>query len=159
MALTGIGLGMTMQNLVLAVQNTVPVGELGAGSSVVSFFRTMGGAIGVSAFGAVLATKVSSYLTADVAAAHLDPAATASLQGGGIPNLHTLPADVVPLVEDAYGHAIGDIFLYAAPFALVGFAVVWFIKEVALRTKSGNERTEDKAEQADPETALAPAAH
>ncbi|MYV99802.1 MDR family MFS transporter [Streptomyces sp. SID3343] len=145
MLLTGLGLGMTMQNLVLAVQNTVPVGELGAGSSVVSFFRTMGGAIGVSAFGAVLANKVSGYLTDNLAAAHVDPTSAAALQGGGIPNLHTLPAQVVPLVKDAYGHAIGDIFLYAAPFALVGFVVVWFIKEVALRTQSGNERAETKA--------------
>ncbi|WP_441250281.1 MDR family MFS transporter [Kitasatospora sp. McL0602] len=132
MAAAGVGLGLTMQNLVLAVQNTVPRHELGAASSTVTFFRTMGGAMGVSALGALLANRVGHYLTANLAAAHL-PAAGA-VGGGEIPDLHRLPAPLVPLVTDAFGHGVGTVFLVAAPFALVAFLVVLLIREVPLRT-------------------------
>ena len=54
----GVGMGAMMQNLVLAVQNTVDVRDIGAASATVAFFRTLGGAVGVSVLGAVLATQV-----------------------------------------------------------------------------------------------------
>jgi EmrB/QacA subfamily drug resistance transporter len=159
MLITGLGLGMTMQNLVLAVQNTIPVNELGAGSSLVSFFRTMGGAIGVSALGAVLGTKVTHYLTADLAAAHIPAGGTGGLSTGGIPSLKALPAVVRPLVENAYGHGIGDVFLIAAPFALLALVAVLFIKEVPLRTRSGIERSgiERAGDGAAPDASAEPA--
>ncbi|MFB6888869.1 MDR family MFS transporter [Kitasatospora sp. NPDC056327] len=131
MAITGVGLGLTMQNLVLAVQNTVPRAELGAASSVVTFFRTMGGAMGVSALGALMNDRVGRYLAENLAAAHVP--AGGSL-GGGIPDLHALPAPLVPLVTDAFGHGVGVVFLVAAPFALLAFVTVLFIRETALRT-------------------------
>src|SRR5215213_8603599 len=68
MALLGIGLGATMQNLVLAVQNNLAQSDMGAGSSVVAFFRTMGGSIGVSALGAALGHQVSSKVIAGLTA-------------------------------------------------------------------------------------------
>ena len=60
MAVLGLGLGATMQNLVLAVQNNTAQRDMGAASSVVAFFRSMGGSIGVSALGAVLSHQVAS---------------------------------------------------------------------------------------------------
>lgn len=134
MAMAGIGLGLTMQNLVLAVQNTVPRNELGAASSVVTFFRTMGGAMGVSALGALLADRVTHVLTRNLAAAHIRPGAGAALGGGEIPDLHRLPAPLVPLVTDAFGQGVATVFLVAAPFALLAFLVVLMIREVPLRT-------------------------
>jgi MFS family permease len=62
MLVLGAGVGMLMQNLVLAVQNVVPARELGAASSNVAFFRTMGGAIGVSALGALLGNRIATLL-------------------------------------------------------------------------------------------------
>ena len=62
MAVLGLGLGATMQNLVLAVQNTVGQSDLGVASSTVSFFRSLGGAIGVSALGALLGHQVTSLV-------------------------------------------------------------------------------------------------
>ncbi len=59
MALLGLGLGATMQNLVLAVQNNTAQADMGAASSVVAFFRSMGGSIGVSALGAALSHQVA----------------------------------------------------------------------------------------------------
>ena len=58
----GVGIGMTMQNLVLAVQNTVAATDLGAASSAVAFFRSLGGTIGVSVLGAVLTTRVGDLI-------------------------------------------------------------------------------------------------
>ncbi|MFC6595935.1 MDR family MFS transporter [Kitasatospora paranensis] len=134
MAVTGIGLGLTMQNLVLAVQNTVPREELGSASSTVTFFRTLGGAVGVSALGALMSQRVTTVLTDNLAKAGVHPAGGASIGGGEIPDLHKLPAQLVPLVTDAFGRGVGTVFLLAAPFALLAFLVVLMIRETVLRT-------------------------
>ncbi|WKV73166.1 MFS transporter [Streptomyces sp. PCS3-D2] len=137
MAVTGLGLGMMMQNLVLATQNQVAPEDLGAASSVVTFFRSLGGAMGVSALGAVMAHRVTHYVQEGLTA--LGPKAAALGQsgtsGGGIPDLDKLPAPIREVIESAYGHGVGDVFLYAAPFALLGLVLVVFIKEVALKSK------------------------
>ncbi|MFC9822133.1 MDR family MFS transporter [Streptomyces erythrochromogenes] len=137
MAVTGLGLGMMMQNLVLATQNQVAPEDLGAASSVVTFFRSLGGAMGVSALGAVMANRVTHYVQDGLTA--LGPKAAALGQsgtaGGGIPDLDKLPAPIREVIESAYGHGVGDVFLYAAPFALLGLVLVVFIKEVALKSK------------------------
>jgi len=76
MAVLGLGLGATMQNTVLAVQNSVAAADLGSGSSVVAFFRSMGGSIGVSALGAALSHQVSDQVSTGLTA--LVKAGTAS---------------------------------------------------------------------------------
>ncbi|MEV7328705.1 MDR family MFS transporter [Micromonospora sp. NPDC093244] len=141
MALVGVGLGMTMQNLVLAVQNTVGTHELGVASSTVAFFRSLGGAIGVSVLGAVLAHRVTGY-TAD-GLGRLGISAAGSGSGGVLPDVHTLPGPIRTVVESAYGHGAGDIFLAAAPFALVALIAVIFIKEVPLRQHNSSPTTGD----------------
>ncbi|MGC4805330.1 MDR family MFS transporter [Micromonospora sp. DT233] len=134
MALIGVGLGLTMQNLVLAVQNTVGTRDLGAASSVVAFFRSLGGAIGVSALGAVLGHNVKGHITAGLA----DLGLPASASGGGaLPDVHTLPGPVRAIVENAYGLGAGDVFLFATPFALIALIAVCFIREVPLREHNG----------------------
>jgi EmrB/QacA subfamily drug resistance transporter len=130
MVLLGVGLGLTLQNLVLSVQNQVRLQDLGAASTSVSFFRTLGGTIGVSALGAVLANRVSAYASGDLA--RLGVHATAS--SDAIPKLSALPAPVRAVVENAFGHATGNLFLYTAPFALLCAIAILFIKEVPLRT-------------------------
>ncbi|MER6101220.1 MFS transporter [Streptomyces sp. NPDC001832] len=141
MAVTGLGIGMMMQNLVLAAQNQVDPSDLGSVSSVVNFFRSLGGAIGVSALGAVMANRVTHYVNEGLA--ELGPKGEAlghgGTGGGGIPNLDALPAPFRTIVENAYGHGVGDVFLYAAPAALIAFLVTIFIKEVALKTNALSE--------------------
>ncbi|WP_079063382.1 MFS transporter [Peterkaempfera griseoplana] len=136
MFLIGVGLGTTMQNLVLAVQNQVRPQELGAASSVVSFFRTLGGAVGVSALGAVLARQVADYTASGLAKLGVH----SSAGDGAIPDLSALPAPVRTVVEDAFGHGIGDVFLYAAPAALVALLAILFIREVPLRTQNTEQQ-------------------
>ncbi|MEU1817338.1 MDR family MFS transporter [Streptomyces roseifaciens] len=140
MALVGLGMGMMMQNLVLCTQNQVAPKDLGAASSVVTFFRSLGGAVGVSALGAVLGNRVTDYVKDGIAALGPQAAAAAAKSGGsggGIPKLDAMPAPLRTVVESAYGHGVGDVFLYAAPCALLAFVLTLFIKEVALQGRPG----------------------
>ncbi|MFD7153984.1 MFS transporter [Kribbella sp. NPDC059898] len=129
----GIGMGMTMQNLVLAVQNTVDVSEVGAASATVTFFRSLGGAVGVSVLGAVLATRVTNLITDHLR--ELGPGAAAAAQGGSgsVLDVNALPAPVQAIVRHAYGDATGRIFVIAAGAAVVSLLAVLFIREVPLR--------------------------
>ncbi|MGS2617201.1 MDR family MFS transporter [Micromonospora sp. LZ34] len=145
MAVLGVGVGMLMQNLVLAAQNDVPAHELGAATSVITFFRSMGGAIGVSALGALLANRVTSLMTEK-----LGSAATGGSGSAEVPDLSTLPEPLLRVVQDVYGIATADLFLVGAPIALLALVVVLFIKEKPLHTLSGDERRaqEEAAAQA-----------
>ncbi|MEV5280696.1 MFS transporter [Streptomyces sp. NPDC051994] len=139
MALMGLGIGMMMQNLVLCTQNQVSAADLGSASSVVTFFRSLGGAVGVSALGAVMANRVTHYVHDGLTALGPQGAAAARSGSGGsgaIPDLATLPGPIRTVIESAYGHGVGDVFLYAAPCALLAFFVTLFIKEVPLRTRA-----------------------
>lgn len=140
MALLGLGLGATQQNLVLAVQNNVPLSQLGAASSVVAFFRSLGGSIGVAALGALLSNRVAARATDGLTAIGVTPDAHQSHE---IPDLAALPAPVRGVFEHAFGASFGELFLVAAPFAALALVCVVFIKEVPLRTTN-----EDPAEPA-----------
>ncbi|MGW1207422.1 MFS transporter [Streptomyces cyaneofuscatus] len=144
MFVMGLGIGMMMQNLVLATQNQVAPEDLGSASSVVTFFRSLGGAIGVSALGAVLGNRVTQYVKEGLAALGPEGAKLGhgGTGGGGIPDLDKLPEPFRVVMEAAYGHGVGDVFLYAAPCALVAFIVTLFIKEVALKTSAANDAPE-----------------
>ncbi len=130
-AVVGLGTGMLMQNLVLAVQNTVSVQNIGAASSTVAFFRTFGGAIGVSVLGSVLATRVAENSASGLAALGV-PAGSSS--GGGSLDFASLPAPVAAVIRTAYGDATGRIFLIAGAVALVTVLAVLFIPNRPLRT-------------------------
>jgi EmrB/QacA subfamily drug resistance transporter len=134
MLVLGVGVGMLMQNLVLAAQNDVPAAELGVTTSTVTFFRSMGGAIGVSALGAVLASRITSLFSEKFGAA------AAGAGEGKVPDIHTLPPEVLAVVRDIYGTATSDLFLVGAPIAAITVLVVVFIKEKPLSNLSGDER-------------------
>ncbi|GLX49749.1 MFS transporter [Streptomyces hygroscopicus subsp. hygroscopicus] len=162
MALVGVGVGMMMQNLVLSTQNQVAPKDLGAASSTVSFFRSLGGAVGVGVLGSVMSDRISHYARNSIGELGLKErmAAAKAVSGGELPDMNRLPLPIRHWLESAYGHGIADVFLYAAPCALVAFVVVMFIKEVPLRTtgalvQAAQERTGTTAEAAAPvETTL-----
>ncbi|MBE8525982.1 MFS transporter [Amycolatopsis sp. H6(2020)] len=104
MLLIGTGVGMTLQNFVLVVQNAVSLRDVGAASATVSFFRSLGGTIGVAVLGAILARQV-----ADAAA-------------------HGVPAPA------AYGNATGHVFAISAGVAVLGVLAAVLLKPVSLRT-------------------------
>jgi len=132
MAVLGTGVGMLMQNLVLAAQNDVAARDLGVTISMLSFFRSMGGAVGVSALGAVLAGRISTLMTEK-----LGPVAAG---GGAVPDISQLPAPVVRIIQDVYATATAELFLIGVPLTALALVVVLFIKEKPLSTLSGQER-------------------
>ncbi|MDN3270680.1 MDR family MFS transporter [Streptomyces sp. MA15] len=146
MAVLGVGVGMLMQNLVLAAQNDVPASELGAATSVLSFFRSMGGTIGTSVLGAILANRVASEMTKGLDAAGIPSGGDGGGSGeGSVPDMSTLPEPLRQIVEHAYGVATADLFLIATPCALLALLTVVFIKEKPLKTTSGMERLAEEA--------------
>jgi len=132
MAVLGLGMGATLQNLVLSVQNNTAQSDMGAASSLVAFFRTMGGSIGVSALGAVLGHQVSQHVIEGMTRLGIQ------LPAGGdsrsVPNVSQLPAPVRNVFENAFGDATAHIFLVALPFTVLALVAVLFIREVPLRT-------------------------
>ncbi|WDM11430.1 MFS transporter [Streptomyces lavenduligriseus] len=161
MALLGLGIGMMMQNLVLATQNQVAPSDLGSASSTVTFFRSLGGAVGVSALGAVMSRRITHYVQDGVAA--LDPKSQAALAGSSgstdsIPDMDKLPAPIRTLMESAYGHGIADVFFIAGCLAAVAFLITLFIKEVPLKTKGALAQSADGDTPAQAEAPAAQAA-
>ncbi|MGW2697903.1 MFS transporter [Streptomyces sp. NPDC001296] len=160
MALMGLGIGMMMQNLVLSTQNQVAPGDLGSASSTVTFFRSLGGAMGVSALGAFMAHRITHYFTdglADLSPKYQRLAAHSS-SDGAIPDLAKLPRPLRTLMESSYGHAIGDVFLVAACLAFLAFVITLFIKEVPLKTQGGLAQAAAAATEEAPAVAATTAA-
>ena len=130
MLVTGLGLGMVMQVLVLAVQNAAEPRDLGVATSGATFFRQIGGSFGVAVFGAIFANRLS----AEVAAL---PGATGDLSrdiGGISPErLAALPAPARAGFVHAFAEALHTVFLTAVPVAVAGFALAWLLPELRLR--------------------------
>ncbi|GAA1976993.1 hypothetical protein GCM10009718_11640 [Isoptericola halotolerans] len=142
----GLSVGALMQNLVLATQNTLDVREMGAGTATVAFFRSLGGAVGVSVLGAVLASHVKDDLASGLAALGV-PASAVGGPAGAVPDMSQLPAPVVDVVAGAYTDGITGIFLVAVPLAVVALVAICFIREIPLSERSGIEQARDLAAQ------------
>ena len=136
MAVLGAGLGMLMQNLVLVVQNAIEVKNLGVATSAVTFFRSLGGTVGVSVLGSILGTVVAQSIKDNIAA--LEPADQALagkyLGSGTIPQISQLPDVLKTVVESAYGSGVGFVFLCAVPLTLITLIAVIFIPNAQLGT-------------------------
>ena len=169
MFLLGAGVGMVMQNLVLVVQNDVPTRDLGVASSGINFFRTIGGTIGVSALGAVLASQVTDRLaakqgelmTAIASLGNQGQEVAASLASGAIPAVSALPEPVRIIVESVYGSSVAHIFMVAAPLGVLTLLAVLFLPNLPLGSMTRHEKmqAEEAGLAASPaETGLASAA-
>ena len=148
MFLLGAGVGMTMQNLVLVVQNTSKPTEIGVASSGVTFFRSLGGTVGVSLMGAALATSVTTLLgdakdelTAAIVSLGAQGAAVADqLQSGTLPQVSAMPEVVRIILEDIYAQGISRSFLIAVPFAVISLIAVLFLPNTPLTRMTTSER-------------------
>lgn len=129
----GLGLGLVMQVLVLIVQNAVSYEDLGVATSGATFFRSIGASFGVAIFGTIFANRLDDKLVEAFRGVRLP--AGVSLEGleADPRDIARLPGAVRPAALDAYASAITDVFLYAAPVALVGFVLAWFLREDRLR--------------------------
>ncbi|OKH97743.1 MFS transporter [Streptomyces sp. CB02923] len=129
MFVLGLGIGLAMQVLTIAVQNTVNYHELGSATSGVTFFRTLGSSFGTAVFGTLYSNRLDPNLKAALAKSPgVPPEAAASPQA-----LHRLPAAQARPMIDAYADTVNHVFQWVVPVALAGFVVAWFLKEVPLR--------------------------
>lgn len=148
MFVMGAGVGMTMQNLVLIVQNVAKPSEMGVASSGVTFFRSLGGTVGVSVMGAVLANSLTGLFTdgkerLGAAIATLgDKGAdvAAQLSSGTLPEVRLLPEPVRSIVEDFYAQAISHAFLIGIPLAIISLIAILFLPNRPLTTMTTTER-------------------
>ncbi|MCT9930674.1 MFS transporter [Planotetraspora sp. A-T 1434] len=130
-AILGAGLGMSMQMLILAAQNAAEGRDMAVSTSGVAFFRNLGGAVGVAAFGAILTNRVKAEMTAMLGAAHVRATGLAL----GTPEaIHHLPAAARRIVIQAFASAMSTVFLLGVPAAVLGLVAVVFLREVPLRS-------------------------
>ena len=126
----GLGLGMVMQVLVLAVQNAVDPSTMGVATSGSTLFRQIGGSIGVALFGTIFANRVRVEL------AHRLPAGThipTTINPAGI---RQLPPAQHAAFADAFAAALHPVFLMAAGVSVFAFLLTWLLREVPLRTSA-----------------------
>ncbi len=162
MFLLGAGLGMVMQNLVLIVQNAVTPAEIGVASSGIAFFRSLGGTVGVSVLGALMATKVADLMAAK--SAELGAAIAGlgekgkdlatSLASGNIPAVHSLPDSVRTIIEASYGDAVAYVFIVAAPLSILTILAIVFLPNLELSSQTRHERATAEAAEAGENSAL-----
>ncbi|MFG2099506.1 MDR family MFS transporter [Micromonospora echinaurantiaca] len=143
MVVIGVGLGLCMQSLILAVQNAVSMRDLGAGTSAATFFRSLGGAFGVAILGAVLSARLTSGLAdrLPAAIAQLPPpeqAAVAASGGADISvndpaTIMALPAPVRAAVQTAFVESLDRVFLTAGVIAILAVLVTLALPDDRLR--------------------------
>ncbi len=134
MVILGVGVGMIMPILTLAVQNAVERKELGTATSSVVFFRSIGSALGAAVFGAVLTNRLSHYITQSLpasASAKVVAVIKQSLTGtAGLPKVDGA------LILSAFAHAFRDVFLIGIPLGVLTLIVAFFLKDTPLRAST-----------------------
>jgi EmrB/QacA subfamily drug resistance transporter len=130
----GMGLGFTMQVVVTAVQNSVDRRHMGVATSSVTFFRSMGGAIGTALLGAILNIQLKHHLEQIVGAAQgARPAGP--IKTNDVTAIRSLPEPIKSWVLEAFTRAMDDVFLVAVPFMVVGFIIAVTMREKPLRDR------------------------
>ncbi len=135
MFVLGAGIGLVMQVLIIAVQNVVPYGDLGAATSGATFFRSIGGSFGTAVFGAIFSAQLGAnlrhYLAGQPVPSGFNPAA-----GSSPAVLAKLPPAVHLGYQEAFAASLHTVFLVAVPISAVAFALTWLLQEVPLRQTS-----------------------
>ncbi|MGO1839647.1 MAG: MDR family MFS transporter [Candidatus Microbacterium stercoravium] len=152
MFVLGAGTGMTMQNLVLVVQNSTAPREIGVASSGVNFFRSVGGTTGVAVMGSVLAASMTNLFAdrkADIQAAiaqiaATDPAAAKeigeTLTSGGLPPTRGMPESIASIIEQVSATSISHAFLVGVPLAVISLIAICFLPNKSLNRKNTQEQ-------------------
>jgi len=145
MFVLGTGIGLCMQVLTIAVQNTVDYADLGTATSGVTFFRTLGSSFGTAVFGTIYSNALKPNLTDGITAAAKTgtvPPAVIAKAATSPEGLHRLPPAAASPIIDAYADTIQTVFLWTVPVAAVGFVVSLFLKQVELRDSARKGSTD-----------------
>jgi len=152
----GMGLGFTMQVVVTAVQNSVDRRHMGVATASVTFFRSMGGAIGTALLGAILNIRLKYHLNEIVGAAQ-GHGAGAPINTNDVTAIQALPEPVKSWVLEAFTRAMDDVFLVAVPFMAVAFVITLTMREKPLRGRA--QDTDSATPSASAETNLVSMTH
>jgi len=150
MFLLGVGTGGLMQNLLLVAQNSLPPRQMGAGTGSVNFFRSLGGTVGVTVLGSLLAVSVKDRITSgltDLIPTLQDPTCAAGLetiQAGQVPAMATLCDPLRLVIEGAYGESIAWLFVLVAPVALISLLCVVLLPNTPLSRKTAVQQIEEE---------------
>src|SRR6516165_5437547 len=136
MLILGAGIGMSLQVLVVAVQNAVSYTDLGAATGGATFFRSIGGSFGTAVFGAVFSNVLAGNLATALHGLRLPHGLTAA-SGASPAVLDHLPAAVHLGYITGFATALHTVFLVATPFGALAFLLSWTIKDIPLRTTAG----------------------
>ncbi|MEV4567244.1 MDR family MFS transporter [Nonomuraea sp. NPDC049419] len=132
-AVLGTGLGLSMQMLILAAQNGSELRDMASTTSGVSFFRSLGGAVGVAAFGAILTGRLKDEMAAMLAAAGIKLPGGGDVKLGSPDAIQHLPGPVKNIVLESFTRGLETVFIVGVPIALLGFIATIFLKELPLR--------------------------
>jgi MFS family permease len=149
MGLAGVGLGLCMQTLILAIQNDVPAKDMGVATSSATFFRSIGGTVGTAVFLSILFSVTLSNLPI------FPGAGGKSVDLNDTSFLAKLPPEQARPILDAFATGIDTVFMVGGIVVAVAFVLVWFLKEVPLSDKSGIQRAADDEEAAAAAPAIA----
>ena len=138
--MVGMGLGLSMQTIVIALQNSVDLKDMGVATSSNTFFRSLGSVFGTAFFGAILTNRLTHYI------------AQAGLGGGGESSITSntaaikkLPADVQVKILESFVKAFHFVFFTAAPVTLLGFFLALMLREVPLRTHGDYQKAREES--------------
>ncbi|HEX7209995.1 MAG TPA: MDR family MFS transporter [Propionibacteriaceae bacterium] len=131
----GSGLGFTMQVVVTAVQNSVDRRHMGVATASVTFFRSMGGAIGTALLGSILNIRLSHHLN-DIVGAAQGRGPTGPIETNDVTAIRALPEPIKSWVLEAFTRAMDDVFLVAVPFMVVGLVIAVTMREKPLKGRS-----------------------
>ena len=139
LVLLGAGMGLVMQNTVLATQNAVEVRDMGTATSALTFFRSLGGVFGTAFFGAIFVNRLNAWLPRLLPQGFHGGSVQATAGGFNVPPqvIDTLPAPVRNAITGAMVHAMDTVFLVAVPFAVLTFVLALLLREAPLRDTSG----------------------
>jgi MFS family permease len=151
--LVGAGLGLSMQTIVIALQNAIDFKHMGVATSANTFFRSVGSTIGVAIFGTIYANRLAHYLPAMIAElGSRNPSAVAAATPDKLAQLRnnseiikTFSPELQQGVVHSFVLSFHDVFRAAAPVTAIGFVVALFLRETTLRSGASFQAAKEEA--------------
>ncbi|CAB4334568.1 MAG: DHA2 family efflux MFS transporter permease subunit [Actinobacteria bacterium] len=151
--LIGAGLGLSMQTIVIALQNSVDFQDMGIATSSNTFFRSLGGAFGTAIFGTILSNRVAYYLQENFATlSQTNPKAVEGFDSTKLEVLTTNTSMIItlpPAIRDTVLHSFTQtfqvVFFAAAPVTFIGFILAFFLKEKPLQSSTDHHAAKTEA--------------
>jgi len=151
--LVGAGLGLSMQTIVIALQNSVDFQDMGIATSSNTFFRSLGGAFGTAIFGTIFSNRIAYYLQDNIASLQsTDPQSLVGFDPAKLEQITTntsiittLPPTIRETVLHSFAQTFHVVFLAAAPITFIGFVLAFFLKEKPLQSSTAHHAAKTEA--------------